>query len=147
MNIKMLPNWYKKLGFMFFLIGYIVASTAISSRKSFYEGANSASINPINIPMLEPIFIEKWFGEIGLHFFDVLIVLGLLIYMLSKEKIEDDYINKLRLESYQLTSVFALFLTVILYIIFGNLEMSLDYFINLFLLVYLIIFAFKKRLY
>jgi hypothetical protein len=66
---------------------------------------------------------------------------------MSKEKIEDDYINKLRLESYQLTILLGLFITFVIYIISGNQSLNLDYFINLFMIFYLIIFAIKKRIY
>lgn len=147
MRIKMLPNRFKKLGIFLFFIGFIVSSTSISARKSFYDGYNSAKASNYISPGLEPIFIEKYFGEYIIHVFDVLMLLGLIIYMLSKEKTEDDYINALRLESFQLTSLLALAIAIILYIFLENLKLSLDIFIALFLWVYLITFAIKKRLF
>tara|TARA_R110002049_G_scaffold143633_1_gene305821 strand:+ start:16927 stop:17148 length:222 start_codon:yes stop_codon:yes gene_type:complete len=68
-----------------------VSSTSISARKSFYDGFNSPKASNYISPDLEPIFIEKYFGENIMHLFDVSIVLGLFIYMLSKEKMEDGY--------------------------------------------------------
>tara|TARA_R110002096_G_C14432422_1_gene710022 strand:- start:280 stop:723 length:444 start_codon:yes stop_codon:yes gene_type:complete len=147
MSIKMLPNKFKKLGFFLFFLGFIVSSTSISARKSFYDGYNSAKASNYISPALEPIFIEKYFGENIMHLFDVLIVLGLLLYMLSKEKIEDDYINALRLESFQLTSLLALASSIILYIFSKDLKLGLDIFITIFLVIYFITFAIKKRLY
>lgn len=147
MKIKMLPNWCKKLGVFLFLLGFISTCSISEARKSYLEGYYSYENKQIKIPEPEPIFIEQQFGKIGLHVMEVVILLGLLFYMMSKEKVEDDYINKLRLETYQIISIFGIFCTVILYIFFGNLKLSLDYFINLFLIFYLIIFAIKKRLY
>ena len=69
----------------------------------------------------------------------------MLIYMLSKEKIEDDYINILRLESFRLTAIIGLFVSIILFVFSKDLKLTLDYFIALFLWFYLIIFFIKKR--
>ena len=82
-----------------------------------------------------------------MHLFEVLAIIGMVIYMFSKEKVEDDYINILRLESFQLTSLIGLLITITSYIAYGNLNLNLDYFINLYLMFYLIIFAIKKRNY
>jgi predicted ABC-type exoprotein transport system permease subunit len=71
----------------------------------------------------------------------------MLIYMLSKEKIEDDYIDKLRLESYQLSSAIWLSVSIIIYGFFADVKISLDYIIFLFMLTYLITFFIKKRIY
>jgi hypothetical protein len=149
MKLKMLPNWGKKLGFLLFFMGLIVSFTTASARNDFNEGYYSYSneITPPEFSKPEPIFIEKSFGDIDEHFIEILIILGLLIYMMSKEKVEDDYIIKLRLESYQLTSIFGLVITIILYIFWENLKLSLDYFIILFSIFYLTIFAVKKRIY
>jgi hypothetical protein len=65
--------------------------------------------------------------------------------MFSKEKTEDEYINKLRLESFQLTSFIGLAITIISYALSEEIELTLDYFIILFLWIYLMIFAIKKR--
>ncbi|PQJ76467.1 hypothetical protein [Polaribacter glomeratus] len=147
MKIKMLPNWGKKFGLFLFFTGFIVASTTVSARQSFYEGYSSASNSLMKRENFEPIFIEKWFGELGTHLFDVLTILGLLVYMISKEKIEDDYINMLRLESYQFTSILTLFITLTLYVFAENLKLSLDIFITLYLMTYLLNFAIIKRRY
>ena len=147
MKIKMLPNWGKKMGLLLFFIGLVVVFTAVSNRESFCEGYNSYDTSISEKQNLEPILIEKWFGESTIHIFEVLTILGLLVYMLSKEKIEDDYINTLRLESYQLTSIIILVFALGLYDFSENLKLSLDAFATLFLMSYLIIFALKKRVY
>ena len=54
-------------------------------------------------------------------------------------------IDKLRLESFQLTSLIGLAVLIILYIVFKTLKLELDYFVLIFLIIYLNIFALKKR--
>ena len=141
MKIKMLPNWGKKLGFLVFVISVLITSTFIESRKSFFEGYNAGLVLENEILNLEPILFERVLGSESLHFFSVLIIIGLIIYMFSKEKVEDDYINKLRLESFQLTSLISLAASVMFYIVYKTFKLELDYFV----LIYLIIFALKKR--
>lgn len=137
MKIKMLPNWCKKLGVSIFLLGFIV-----SGYKGFMDGMTGYAVNGDKFDNFERLFSDPM-----LHLFDIIAILGMVIYMFSKEKIEDDYINKLRLESYQLTALIGLGITIILYTFSNNIKLSLDYFINLFLMFYLIAFALKKRAY
>lgn len=134
MKIKMLPNWCKKLGFSIFLLGFI-----ISGYKGFMDGMTGYTVNGDKF--------EKLLSDPMLHLFDIVAIAGMLIYVFSQEKIEDDYINKLRLESYQLTALIGLGITVLLYILSKDIKLTLDYFIILFLWLYLITFALKKRAY
>ena len=163
MKIKMLPNWCKKLGLAVFFISIVINLSYIDSRESFWRGWNksnneshknfdslsskSSKLPEIKAPKFQPLFIEKALGSNSLHLFDISILLGMIIYILAKEKIEDDYINKLRLESYQLTSVLVLLAALGLYSFFENIKLSLNIFITLYLMSYLIIFALKKRIY
>lgn len=138
MNIKMLPNWCKKIGILIFLLGFFIVGYT-GFLEGFQKGLNGNEI--------EPKKIESFLSDKMIHFFDVIAIIGMLIYLLSKEKIEDDYINKLRLESYQLTSFTGLAITILLYVFSKDITLTLDYFIILFLATYLIIFALKKRQY
>ena len=80
---------------------------------------------------LEPVLFERILAAESLHLFSILI--GLIIYMFSKEKVEDDYIDKLRLESFQLTSLISLAASVILYVVFKTMKLDLDYFVLIYL--------------
>ena len=138
MKIKLLPNWCKKIGFGVFIICAIL-SGYIAFAEGFQIGMNGEPINPkknINL------FTDNW-----LHIFDVLAILGMIIYMFSKEEVEDDYINKLRLESFQLTALVGLAITITAYAVSEEIKLTLDYFITLFLWFYLATFALKKRSY
>ena len=141
----MFLNWGKNLGFLVFIISILITSTFIENRKSFLERYNAGLVLESEILNLEPILFERVLGPESLHFFSILIIIGLIIYMFSREKVEDDYIDKLRLESFQLTSLIGLAVLIILYIVFKTLKLELDYFVLIFLIIYLNIFALKKR--
>ena len=134
MKIKMLPNWGKKLGFLVF-----ITCSFIAGYSDFLDGLTGQSFNSGRY--------EDLVGKQSRHILEILSILGLIIYMFSKEKVEDDYINKLRLESFQLTSFIGLAITIIAYAISEEIRLTLDYFIILFLWIYLGVFAIKKRIY
>ncbi|WP_298997198.1 hypothetical protein [uncultured Tenacibaculum sp.] len=136
MKLQMLPNWCKKLGFIIFLIG-----ASVSMYEGFMEGLTGA---PSDSGQFDSV--KNYLGEKAIHWFDILSILGMIIYIFSKEKVEDDYINKLRLESYQMTALLGLSVTIVLYAFSEDIKLTLDYFIILFLWTYLITFAIKKRL-
>ncbi|WP_456376294.1 hypothetical protein [Lutibacter sp.] len=137
MKIQIFPNWCKKLGLIiFFLFSFV------SGGDDFIDGLIG---HPYKSEIGSTLFLS-YFGENLIHFFDVLGIIGILIYMMSKEKIEDDYITKLRLESFQLTAIIGLSLTILLYAFSKDIKLTLDYFIMLFLMFYLVIFFIKKRI-
>ena len=138
MKTQILPNWCKKLGLIVFII-----FSFLSGGNDFIDGVSGV---PYKSPNGSNLF-SSYFGEFTIHLFEILGILGILIYMISKEKIEDDYINKLRLESYQLTAIIGLVVSILLYSFTKDLKLTLDYFIMLYLIFYLVIFFIKKRLY
>ncbi len=145
MKIQILPNWFKKVGLILFIVGSI-----IGGGDDFMRGWNSvdcnsqtSEINSQNNYGLITIFVG---GKNTTHIFYVLSFIGMLIYMLAKEKVEDDYINKLRLESFQLTSIITLLIAIFLFAISKKSNFPLDYFITLFFWFYLVTFYIKKRI-
>jgi len=139
MKIQILPNWCKKIGLILFLI-----SSIISGGDDFIDGFMTGFTNTFH--QGSNIF-KLYFGVSTIHFFSVLSIVALLVYMLSKEKVEDDFINKLRLESYQLASMIVIIIIFLLFSFSANLKLNLDDFITSFMYLYLFIFFIKKRLY
>ncbi|MDY0780556.1 hypothetical protein [Tenacibaculum sp. IB213877] len=138
MNFQILPNWCKKLGVILFLIGAI---------GSFYEGFSEgihSSRNDVE-SIVHPNHSNCIYNYI--HFFSLLEVLGMMIYIMSKEKVEDDYINVLRLESYQLTFFINIVIALFLFVFKKEMNVEFDFYLSSFLLIYLITFAIKKREY
>lgn len=146
MTLQILPNWCKKIGLIIFLVSFII-SGADDFMRGYKAGYNDATKRNYIEVKHEPTIFLKTFGETGIHLFEMISIFGMLIYMLSKEKIEDDFIDKLRLESYQISSAIWLTVSIIIYGFFANLKISLDYVIFLFMITYLMTFFIKKRLY
>jgi hypothetical protein len=155
MKLQILPNWCKKLGLAMFIIFSCIAA-GDDFLEGFEVGYNSTRLpTEINVensnytpPAKSEISIFKnYFGAKTLRYLDALSIFGILMYMLSKEKVEDDYINQLRLESYQLTAIVGILISILLYAFSENIKLSLDYFITLFMYFYLITFFIKKRIY
>ena len=148
MKTQILPNWCKKLGVVIFIV-FSFLGGGDDFNEGFKSGYNSysPSRNHIVDTNENSATISSYFGETLTHFFEILGVLGILIYMLSKEKIEDDYIAHLRLESFQLTAIIGLVVSILLYSLSEDMKLTLDYFIFLSTWCYLIIFFIKKRLY
>lgn len=111
MSVQFLPNYFKKVGILLFIVAGIPAM-----KKGFIEGRNAAD----GIPAPESFEVFSLFGYIITepiyNLFSLLGVAGLLIYFFSKEKLMDEYLVRLRLESVQLTFILtAIFLFVWLF--------------------------------
>ena len=77
MDFQILPNWGKRLGLFIFLISFLLVGG--DSFMDGYKGAPSGTHH----------FVKDFLGNTLYSFFDVLPLTGLLIYMFSKEKVED----------------------------------------------------------
>ena len=149
MKLQILPNWCKKLGLAIFMIfSFIVArDQALSGWYSVPYNSPYKTLEYKTPPPNKITNYTSFFEVKTLHYLDALSIFGLLIYMLSKEKIEDDYINQLRLESYQLTAIIGIIISILLYAFAERIKLTPDYFITLFMYFYLITFFIKKRVY
>jgi len=144
MKLQILPNWFKKVGLILFIVGSI-----IGGGDDFADGFSTALPRDSKINFHENGIITAFVGgENTTHIFYALSFIGMLIYMLAKEKVEDDFINKLRLESFQLTSITALSITILIFVFSNskNPNIPLDYFLTLFFWFYLTTFYIKKNI-
>ena len=132
---------------VFAVIGGINKATCGYQSYEQFEILNPDNTEEVKSTESENIEEAYYFGENFTHLFGILSIAGMIIYMMSKEKIEDDYINKLRLDSYQLSTLIFLFACVIVYLFAGNLSMSLGNYLESYLVLYLVIFFIKKRIY
>lgn len=150
MKTQILPNWCKKLGLMLF----IIASLLNGSLNFINNSINNNGVSGINSSEFGEqssneflALLNAFTGGALSYGIDFLAIIAILVYMISKEKVEDDYINKLRLESFQLTFIIGLLTTIVVYILDKNLKLTLDYFIFPLLWSYIIIFFIKRRMY
>lgn len=149
MKLQILPNWCKKLGLAIFIIfSFIVTRDQFLS--GWYSVPDTSPYKTLEYTTPSSNEITNFTGFFGvktLHYINVFSIFGILIYILSKEKIEDDYINQLRLESYQLTAIITIVISILLYAFVESIKLTPDYFITLFMYFYLITFFIKKRVY
>jgi len=133
MKIQLLPNYFKWIGLILFFAGGI---------PNFFEGYTNG-VNDYGTTQIETPYS---LSEYALIIAAIVSLLGMIIYALSKEKIEDEYINILRWESVTI-SFFISFVIVIANIVVYGTKGLIDaqFIMDLQLFLYLIIFFFKKR--
>jgi len=138
--MKLLPHVFKQIGLTVFLIGFVV-SMIDDGRHGFIDGWNEArSIGEDEIPFVRimPDFVSK--------LADYATMLGLLLYILAKNRSEDEFAQKLRYESAYIVLVVSIFLVFILYIIDSEINLSPSTVLMLQMVFYLIVRIIKKFL-
>lgn len=147
MSFQIFPNWSKKIG-----LGFFITASLINGGVNFFktpktiQGIDATSLNILNENGFRAL-LNVFSGGALMNSINIFAIVGMIIYILSKEKIEDDYINKLRLEAYQLTTVVGLLIVVSLFFLSKELKLTLDYIIYPFLWFYIGVFFIKRRLY
>ena len=145
MNIQILPNWFKKVALIVFAISYIIVGF-----DSFLDGVNDAHANQqydYNEVPESQLMTDFVGGKTVINYLSIISLLSIIAYILSKEKVEDDYINILRLESFQLSFVIIIFVGIVFILFDKNELFGLFDSVTLFLWLYLSIFFMKKRIY
>ncbi len=144
MNIQFLPNWCKKVGITLFFIGVMIMLAHVLE-PAFADTSDSAKVRGAKTGIRTAEFLlgtaksPSW-----LEYFSKLAMLtGVLIFILAKEKFEDEYINQMRTESFQFTLLVLLGI-YLLCLIFGVLKIFSGFFLFLFFIIYLLTFTIKK---
>ncbi|MCB4800266.1 hypothetical protein [Neotamlana laminarinivorans] len=154
MKTQILPNWCKKLGLALFIIASLINGSLNFINNSIYKystklpGIDASKLGTESDLGYEILgLLNAVTGGAVIYGIDFVAIIAILIYMISKEKVEDDYIDKLRLESFQLTFIIGLLVTIFLYVLAKDLKLTLDYFIFPLLWSYIIIFFIKRKMY
>ena len=150
MNIQVLPNWFKKIAIIIFVVSTILsgADDFIAGYKEGYnkERTNSSMYEKYIISDHNNYYFTNMIGGKKVaHGLGILASLALLAYLFSKEKIEDDYIKLLRLEAFQLSFIIITLFALIFYIFEKEFLFGIGDSVNFFMFLYLLIFYFKKR--
>jgi len=132
MNIQVLPHIFKQIGLLLFMIGYVIP---------FLTGALIAlfGLEDFHGILMQ---LNPW-GSI----LNICALIGIIMYLISKEKVEDELMEKVRLESMSVAFLLSVF--VLLFIIIVN--YSSDYRVraaSMFyfqLILFLFIYHYKKR--
>lgn len=150
MKTQILPNWCKKLGLILFVVASLLNGSLnfINNSITKYKmsGVDASEIGTQSSNGI--LGLLNVFSGGGLSYgIDFFAITAMLIYMISKEKVEDDYIDKLRLESFQLTFIVGLLATIMIYLLDKDLKLTLDYFIFPLLWYYIAVFFIKRKIY
>ena len=154
MNIQVFPNWTKKIAITVFIISYIISYSqdAINALKEGYNASNSYEINNNNSRYINNVdekvnVFEEYLGHKAIHIFKFLTLLSMLVYLMSREKVEDDFIKILRLEAFQLTAIIFIIGEIVFFLFDESIKYRIGDFASDFLTLYLLIFFIKKRIY
>ncbi|MBN1112317.1 MAG: hypothetical protein JXA53_05315 [Bacteroidales bacterium] len=93
-----LPNYTKKIAFALYLVAVVFSCIANvdSFLSGYHDASTKAEYNPKNITYDRiPNNLEKRYTWISLAFSFT----GLLMYIFSKEKVEDEYMQLLRIKA------------------------------------------------
>jgi len=136
MKIQLLPNYFKWIGLLMFFVGAIP-----SSIEGWNDGYNDGACNGC-----DDIRIPFPFSEQAYIILDFMALLGMIVYALSKEKIEDEFIKILRWESVTTTFIISVLFILGKTMLHGKDSTPLaSTLLEYQMLIYLIIFFFKKR--
>ena len=135
--MKLLPHIFKWIGLTIFLIGFITSSID-DGREGFIGGMNDASNDS------EKIEFKRILPEKVSQAADYVLLFGLLIYVLSKNKRDDELAQRLRYESAYIVLVLTIFFILILYMVMPNMKIEPSTLIGTQLVLYLIVRYFRK---
>jgi hypothetical protein len=136
--MKLLPHTFKWIGLTIYLLGVIVGFID-EGRQEFIEGFNEGIIDDTKIEFVR--LMPEMVSQVG----NYAILLGLLTYILSKNKREDEFIQKLRYESAFIVFVISILLILILHLIHPSLIIEAHTVLSAQMIFYLLIRMFKRQ--
>lgn len=144
-----LPYYFKKIGLALIIIAIFLS--IIANLNSFVEGyidgAKSAEPNNTELLKIDTEVIKANIAK-SLRLTSLLFSFsGLLMYLFSKEKVEDEFIQKLRYKSLAQSFLFTWAVASILFLINGSIKFEGFYLLQFQLFSYIIIYSFKKKNY
>lgn len=130
--MKLLPHYFKWIGIGMLLLSIIFGYDDFW--RGFYDGATG------NEPQdVVPIFPE-FFSQIS----DYVTLIGLLVYILAKNKTEDEFAQKLRFESAYVVLVLTIVTLLVMHASKPDLLVNPGIFLLLQMVAYLIIRSIKR---
>ena len=132
--MKLLPHYFKWIG-----IGLLILSFVFGI-DDFLLGFTGASLSE------PPEDFKRILPEIFPQISDFILLIGLLIYLVSKNKREDEFIQKIRYESAYIVLVITILGILVLYIINPETKLNASYLLAFQMLFYLVVMFFRKRM-
>ncbi|MCL3780124.1 hypothetical protein EMN47_06940 [Prolixibacteraceae bacterium JC049] len=145
--MKLLPNYFKRIGWIAFVASFILTSINNwdETRNSFWEGW----YNGVDKVMPENVLIQKPYEYLivsGWHWiFDITAVVAVLLVCFAADKNEDELMSKLRLESVAIATIIWTAVFLLIHAITPDLNINISILSLLPILTYLIVFGIKKQ--
>jgi len=148
-----LPNTFKRIGILFVFIAFILSAIGgiDDFRQGWVDGRNDArhgykelKAHPELHQTIKPYLTdeeENTYIWISLLFS----ITGFVIYLFSKEKVDDEYIQQLRLKSIFQSLLTTWIIYGIAKLLFSEYQLDGIYILQLQLLIYVIIFRHNKN--
>jgi hypothetical protein len=136
--MKLLPHTFKWIGVCLFLIGMLVGLID-NGRQEFISGADAGRGDGVKTEFV------RLLPEIVSQVAEYVQLLGLLIYILAKNKREDEFAQKLRYESAFIVLVISVLLILIVYIVNPEVRIEPSFLISTQMILYLIVRLFKRQ--
>ena len=147
-NTYLFPHRYKKLGLLFFSVGFTLFIMAF-----LFNFETGLSILEVKMPviMTNPIFGDREFFQIvetniTMHLIILSIIIGGLVFGFSKERVEDELIGDIRKSSLIWAVYFNYSLLILSLFLLADFDMIAMIVLNVFtlLLFFIIRFEWKK---
>ncbi len=140
MKLRLLPNYFKKIGLTLFLL-----TVWPNFMQGYIDGYNDAAGKIEIVPPSEFTFWGiSFFSDSFYEVFAILSLIGLIIYALSRDKVIDEYLLKLRMEAIHFTFFISMILILALLLFGIKSEMSAIYVLEVQVIIFLITKKMKK---
>jgi len=147
-----LPYPFRKVGIVIFLISIIVSfiGDIDHAKAGFYEGYHHLSYSSEesmvqyierNGGLIYTVQEQKTFDWVGI----ILSLSGLLMYVFAKERVEDEFIEKLRMNclAWAVASSWLLFFLIM--VIRGSTRFEVLYALQTQMLIYVVLYVYQKK--
>ena len=131
--MKLLPHYFRWIG-----IGLLILSFVFGI-DDFLLGLTGAVRN-------SPEDFKKIFPDIFPKISDFVLLIGLLIYLVSKNKREDEFIQKIRYESAYIVLIITILGILVLYIVNPHIKLNAPYLLAFQMLFYLVVVFIRKKM-
>lgn len=141
MKIQLLPYGFRRIGIILFVLFAIP-----SGIQGFEAGFVAAGTNPGS-----ELMIPKFYSTLGimdlLIYSDLISIAGLFVFIISKDKVFDEFLLKLRYESIQITFLVSLFVIMLVILLKKNWSIDASYVLEMQMIGFLIIYKVRKSFY
>jgi hypothetical protein len=143
MQLQLLPNYFKKIGFTLFVL--TVWPELLRGFIAGYNAEVESTLTKLpNLPAEFAFLGIEIFSDAFFEVFSILSVVGLIIYALSRDKVIDEFLLKLRMEALHITFFLSAALIFVLLLFDIKSEMSALYVLDIQVIIFLVAKKLKK---